>query len=92
VFASLKPPCFIASLFSARSSQAPLFGIIKRRTAERIRRDLELDDIQHNPEKSLKIPLFGEVPERPNGPVSKTGVVLARPRVRIPASPLYFQA
>src|SRR5207248_7576889 len=30
----------------------------------------------------------GEVPERPNGPVSKTGVGLAPPRVRIPPSPL----
>src|SRR5262249_49487108 len=31
--------------------------------------------------------IFGEVPERPNGPVSKTGVGLAPPRVRIPPSP-----
>jgi len=31
---------------------------------------------------------FGEVPERPIGPVSKTGVAATSPRVRIPPSPL----
>ena len=30
----------------------------------------------------------GEVPERSNGPVSKTGVRATVPRVRIPPSPL----
>src|SRR5579875_1462161 len=30
----------------------------------------------------------GEVPERPIGPVSKTGVTATSPRVRIPPSPL----
>src|SRR5262245_40769550 len=38
-----------------------------------------------------KIPLLhtsGEVPERPIGPVSKTGVGAISPRVRIPPSPL----
>src|SRR5690242_4643046 len=34
---------------------------------------------------------FGEVPERPIGPVSKTGVAEMLPRVRIPPSPLYRQ-
>src|SRR5262245_64200073 len=32
--------------------------------------------------------LTGEVPERPIGPVSKTGVAAMLPRVRIPPSPL----
>src|SRR5438445_8683132 len=32
--------------------------------------------------------LAGEVPERPIGPVSKTGVDASLPRVRIPPSPL----
>ena len=34
---------------------------------------------------------FGEVPERPIGPVSKTGVAAMLPRVRIPPSPLTGQ-
>ncbi len=34
--------------------------------------------------------LFGEVPERPIGPVSKTGVAATSPRVRIPPSPLPY--
>src|SRR5207253_6520091 len=33
---------------------------------------------------------LGEVPERSNGPVSKTGVRATVPRVRIPPSPLSF--
>lgn len=33
----------------------------------------------------------GEVPEWPNGPVSKTGVPFGVPRVRIPPSPLAIQ-
>lgn len=33
---------------------------------------------------------FGEVPEWPIGPVSKTGVAATRPRVRIPPSPFFF--
>src|SRR6516164_3442393 len=35
-----------------------------------------------------RIGLIGEVPEWPNGPVSKTGRGLAPSRVRIPPSPL----
>ena len=34
----------------------------------------------------------GEVPEWPNGPVSKTGVPFGVPRVRIPPSPLLSMA
>jgi hypothetical protein len=33
----------------------------------------------------------GEVPERPIGPVSKTGVAATSPRVRIPPSPLDYR-
>src|SRR5262249_50385993 len=39
-------------------------------------------------EASIIICTSGEVPERPIGPVSKTGDGATRPRVRIPPSPL----
>src|SRR5262245_54440026 len=42
-----------------------------------------------NRRKHREIRAFGEVPERPIGPVSKTGVGATRPRVRIPPSPLF---
>lgn len=39
----------------------------------------------------LGIKQLGEVAERPNAPVLKTGDGVTRPRVRIPASPLFEQ-
>ncbi len=38
-----------------------------------------------------RIATSGEVPERPIGPVSKTGVAATSPRVRIPPSPLDYR-